>query len=41
MTYYFFKVQIEAEFEIGCMDQVGRVHGVGDLATFSHFKTTF
>ena len=26
---------------IGCMDQDGPVHGVGDLARFSHFKTTF
>ena len=26
---------------IGCKDQDGPVHGVGDLARFSHFKTTF
>ena len=26
---------------IGCMDQDGPVHDVGDLARFSHFKTTF
>ena len=26
---------------IGCKDQDGPVHGVGDLARFPHFKTTF
>ena len=26
---------------IGCKNQDGPVHGVGDLARFSHFKTTF
>ena len=26
---------------IGCMDQDGPVHGVGDLARFTHFNTTF
>ena len=26
---------------IGCKNQDGPVHGVSDLARFSHFKTTF
>ena len=26
---------------IGCMDQDGPVHGVGDLARFTYFNTTF
>ena len=26
---------------IGCKNQDGPVHGVGDLTRFSHFKTTF
>ena len=26
---------------IGCMDQDGPVHGVGDLARFTHFNTSF
>ena len=34
LTYYFSKL-------IGCKVQDGPVHGVGDLARFSHFKTTF
>ena len=26
---------------IGCMDQNGLIHGVGDLARFTHFNTSF
>ena len=30
-----------ASYAPGCMDQYGPVHGVGELARFTHFNTTF